>query len=48
MTQWVKKALDVKVSGPELDPQNPHKRSDTSNNETAGGKLLALWSSLAT
>lgn len=36
MTQWVKKALDVKVSGPELDPQNPHKRSDTSNNETAG------------
>lgn len=39
MTQWVKKALDVKVSGPELDPQNPlmtHKRSDTSNIETAG------------
>lgn len=36
MTQWVKKALDVKVSGPELDPQNPYKRSDTSNDETAG------------
>lgn len=35
MTQWVKKAL-VKVAEPELDPQNPHKRTDTSTNETKG------------